>query len=122
MHSVLEGKGLFVPVERPSNAEEKQTLADAIRTRGRAFVDNSGSTRGAILEVERIATQALGPELVALWNSDCGPLQPLASVRWQFSGATTPSNIFRRHQPAEGASSFIFFTDGMVSATEVSRT
>ena len=90
----LEGKGLFVPVERPTNAEETSPLVDAIRSRGRAFVDNSWSTEGTILEVERIVTNALGPELAALWNSECGPLQPLATVRWQCDGATSPSRIF----------------------------
>lgn len=116
----LEGKGLFVPVEPRAHNAETALLGDAIRSRGRAFVDNSWSTEGTILEVERIVTNALGPELAALWNSECGPLQPLATVRWQCDGATSPSRIFQRHQPEDG-SAFIFFTDGQVSANEVSR-
>lgn len=81
-----------------------------------AFVDNSGSTCGAVLKIETefvrqfSRTEGEAPPPVALWNTRCGQCIPFHMVDWVSGGQTEPACVVEKI-PADSVA-WLFLTDG----------
>ena len=110
--------------ERTVPAPAPSSLAEVMSTTGVSFVDQSYSTQGFILDIERRWTLDLNPHRTALWGSVCQPLQETARVQWAPNGGTVPSAIWSsgRYEdvPADWGA-FQLLTDGQVPLNEVTN-
>jgi 2'-phosphotransferase len=96
--------------------------SDALRNllgKGIAFVDNSGSTGGAILQALQRFTVRLAPARTALWNTSCEPIMATDRISWNSRGGTSPSSIYIDSSWASAISVFILLTDGQVGQSDV---
>jgi 2'-phosphotransferase len=89
--------------------------------KGIAFVDNSGSTTGAILEALQRFTVRLAPARTGLWNSSCEPIKATNSISWGSRGGTSPDSIYRDSSWASTISVFVLLTDGQVGQPDVRK-
>lgn len=114
--------GLFSEIEE-DREPEMELLSDMLAENGVFFVDNSGSTCGAILRSEATFTQHMHPRQTALWNSSTSVrLQDTNTVKWSSEGGTRPSNIYcpgNYPDPPQEWTSFGLLTDGEVGSDEV---